>query len=136
VKPIGINIELNVESQDAYYGKATFGQSDWLDSIMGITDYGHRGVPNVFLNAPLKSDGTWNSAHFKNKEYDSLVAQYVLALDLGGQRAVAGKIQRLLLEETPIIFGYFYNYLTPAKKNLAGIPSVPNRLFLSQAHFT
>ncbi|HEY8013831.1 MAG TPA: ABC transporter substrate-binding protein, partial [Dongiaceae bacterium] len=69
VKPIGINIELNVEAQDAYYGKATFGQSDWLDSIMGITDYGHRGVPNVFLNAPLKSDGTWNSAHFKNKDY-------------------------------------------------------------------
>ena len=31
VKPIGINIELNVEAQDAYYGKATFGQSDWLE---------------------------------------------------------------------------------------------------------
>ncbi len=136
VKPLGINIQLNVEDQNAYYGKAVFGQSDWLDSIMGITDYGHRGVPNVFLSAPLKSDGTWNSAHFKNKEYDSLVAQYVLALDLGGQRATAGKIQRLLLEETPIIFGYFYNYLTPAKKNLAGIPPIPNRMFLSQAHFT
>mgnify|MGYP000635577332 CR=1 FL=1 len=24
---------------------------------MGITDYGHRGVPNVFLSAPLRSDG-------------------------------------------------------------------------------
>jgi peptide/nickel transport system substrate-binding protein len=136
VKPIGIDIQLNVEDQNAYYGKAVFGQSDWLDSVMGITDYGHRGVPNVYLSAPLKSDGTWNSAHFKNKEYDALVAQYVLALDLGGQRAVAGKIQKLLLEETPVIFGYFYDFLTPAKKNLAGIPSVPNRLFLSQAHFT
>jgi len=113
-----------------------FGQSDWLDSIMGITDYGHRGVPNVFLSAPLKSDGTWNSAHFKNKDYDTLVAQYVRALDLGSQRAVAGNIQRLLLEETPIIFGYFYDYLTAAKKNLAGIPRIANRLFLSQAHFT
>jgi peptide/nickel transport system substrate-binding protein len=136
VKPIGIKIDLNVEDQNAYYGKAVFGQSDWLDSIMGITDYGHRGVPNVFLSAPLKSDGTWNSAHFKNKDYDTLVAQYVRALDLGGQRAVAGKIQRLLLEETPIIFGYFYDYLTAAKKNLAGIPRIANRLFLSQAHFT
>jgi peptide/nickel transport system substrate-binding protein len=136
VKPIGIKIDLNVEDQNAYYGKAVFGQSDWLDSIMGITDYGHRGVPNVFLSAPLKSDGTWNSAHFKNKDYDTLVAQYVRALDLGSQRAVAGKIQRLLLEETPIIFSYFYDYLTAAKKNLAGIPRIANRLFLSQAHFT
>jgi peptide/nickel transport system substrate-binding protein len=136
VKAIGIRIDLNIESQDAYYGKAVFGQSDWLDSIMGITDYGHRGVPNVFLSAPLKSDGTWNSAHFKNKEYDSLVEQYILALDLGSQRAVAGKIQRLLLEETPVIFGYFYDYLTAAAKNLTGIPRTPNRLFLSGASFT
>ena len=74
VREAGITIDLNVESQDAYYGKAVFGQSDWLDSILGVTDYGHRGVPNVVLAAPLKSDGTWNSAHFKNKEYDSLVA--------------------------------------------------------------
>src|SRR5215813_2494421 len=132
-KKAGIEIELKVEAQDAYYGKAVFGQSDWLDSAMGITDYGHRGVPNVLLNAPLKSDGTWNSAHFKNKEYDQLVSDYIVALDLGAQRTAAGKIQRLLLEETPIIFAYFYDYLTPARKNLMGVPPTPNRLFLSQA---
>jgi peptide/nickel transport system substrate-binding protein len=132
-KKIGIDIELNVEAQDAYYGKAVFGQSDWLDSEMGITDYGHRGVPNVLLSAPLKSDGTWNSAHFKNAEYDQLVVDYIKALDLSGQKAVAGKIQRLLLDETPIIFSYFYEYLTPAKKNLKGVPPVPNRLFLANA---
>jgi len=132
-KKIGIEVELNVEAQDAYYGKAVFGQSDWLDSVMGITDYGHRGVPNVLLSAPLKSEGTWNSAHFKNKEYDQLVADYIKALDLGAQKAVAGKIQRLLLDETPIIFAYFYDYLTPAKKNVQGIPPVPNRLFLARA---
>ena len=61
---------------------------------MGITDYGHRGVPNVFLSAPLRSDGTWNSAHFKNKEYDTLVASYIAALDLEAQKVTAGKIQK------------------------------------------
>jgi peptide/nickel transport system substrate-binding protein len=135
-KKAGIEIELKVEAQDAYCGKAVFGQSDWLDSVMGITDYGHRGVPNVLLSAPLKSDGSWNSAHFKNKEYDQLVSDYIVALDLGAQRTAAGKIQRLLLEETPIIFAYFYDYLTPAKKNLMGVPPTPNRLFLSQATLT
>ena len=92
MKPIGINIELNVEAQDAYYGKAVFGQSDWLDSIMGITDYGHRGVPNVLLTAPLKSDGTWNSAHFKNKDYDSPGRPiHRLALDLGSPAGSRGQ---------------------------------------------
>ena len=28
---VGINMNLNVESQTAYYGKATYGNSDWLD---------------------------------------------------------------------------------------------------------
>ncbi len=121
VRAIGVSIDLNIESQDAYYGKAVFGQSDWLDSIIGATDYGHRGVPNVLLAAPLTSDGTWNSAHFKSKEYDGLVSQYVAALDLGSQRAVAGQIQKLLLDETPIIFSYFYNFLTATAKNLTGI---------------
>jgi len=136
VKPIGIDIELNVESQDAYYGKAVFGQSDWLDSIMGATDYGHRGVPNVLLTAPLTSAGTWNSARFKNKEYDSLVTQYIAALDLGAQRAAAGKIQRLLLDETPVIFSYFYNFLTATAKNLSGVESTAmSHIFLFNAAF-
>lgn len=133
-KAIGIDIQLNVEQQDAYYGKATFGQSDWLNSVLGITDYGHRGVPNVFLSAPLLSTGSWNSAHFKNPEYDKLVAQYIASPDLGGQRATAGKIQRLLLDETPLIISYFFDELMPVRKGVGGIPAIPNRLFLEGAY--
>ena len=133
---VGIDITLNVESQDAYYGKAQFGQSDWLDSTLGITDYGNRGVPNVFLRAPLLSDGPWNGAHFHNKTYDGLVNQYGRAADLGAQRTLAKQIQELLLDETPIIFAYFYDYLVPVKKGLTGIPPIANRLFLDRATFT
>jgi len=132
-KAIGIEIELNIESQDAYYGKAVFGQSDWLDSTMGITDYGQRGVPNVFLSSPLLSDGTWNSAHFKNKTYDGLVGDYVKALDLGTQKAAAGKIETLLLDETPVVFAYFYDYLVATRKGVTGIPAIANRLYLDRA---
>jgi peptide/nickel transport system substrate-binding protein len=137
VKAIGIDLELNVESQDAYYGKAVFGQSDWLDSIVGITDYGHRGVPNVLLAAPFKSDGTWNAAHFKNKDYDSLTAQYIAALDLQSQRKTAGEIQRLLLDETPVIMSYFYDFLTATTKKVAGVQSTAMaQLFLARASLT
>jgi peptide/nickel transport system substrate-binding protein len=129
----GIDIALHIENQNAYYGKAVFGQSDWLDSTLGITDYGHRGVPNVFLRAPLLSNGTWNAAHFKNPTYDGLVGSYSRAADLGTQRHYAKQIQELLLDETPIIFAYFYDYLVPVKKGLTGIPPIANRLFLAGA---
>ncbi|TIV76210.1 MAG: peptide ABC transporter substrate-binding protein, partial [Mesorhizobium sp.] len=49
VKEIGIEIELNILDTGSYYGDGVFGKSNWLDSVMGITDYGHRGVPNVLL---------------------------------------------------------------------------------------
>jgi peptide/nickel transport system substrate-binding protein len=134
VKEIGGKINLNVLDQGAYYGDAVYGSSPWLDSDMGITDYGHRGVPNVFLSAPLHSEGTWNSAHFKNAEYDALVTGYVGSLDLESQRAAAGKIQRLLHDETPLIFAYFYDFLTATKKGASGVqPTAMGHLLLRQA---
>ena len=136
-KKIGVKIDLNIEDQMAYYGKATYGQSDWLDSVMGITDYGHRGVPNTVLAAPLKSDGVWNSAHFKSKVYDNLVAGYVAAVDLKAQREAAGRIERLLLDETPVIFAYFYDWLVVTAKNLTGVGAVATgQLYLQHASWT
>ena len=32
------------DARPAYYGKATFGNSDWLDGTMSLVDYGDRGV--------------------------------------------------------------------------------------------
>ena len=134
VKEIGGKITLNVMDQGAYYGDAVSGKSPWLDSDMGITDYGHRGVPNVFLTAPLKSDGSWNSAHFNNKEYDQLLAGFIGALDVEAQTAVAGKIQTLLLDESPILFTYFYDYMSAARKGATGIEvTAMAHLFLHNA---
>ena len=134
VKEIGIDLELSILDQGAYYGDAVFGKSNWLDSMMGITDFGHRGVPNVYLSAPLMSEGSWNAAHFKNAEYDTLAKGYIAALDLEAQKQAAGKIQRLLLEETPIIFGYFFDFLTATAKGVTGAqPTAMSQLYLDKA---
>jgi peptide/nickel transport system substrate-binding protein len=117
----GIRIRLNITDPGTYYGDAVYGKSPWLDSTFGITDYGHRGVPNVLLTAPLTSKGPWNSAHFKNPQYDDLVAQYAAALDVETQRGVARQIQELLLDETPLIIPYFYFHLGAMRKNVAGV---------------
>ena len=137
---IGVKINLNVEAQSKYYGNFMFGGSDWLDGTMSLVDYGHRGVPNVFLGAPLETinaktgTGSWNAAHFSNAQYDKLVAQYVAAPDLSTQRSVAGQIETLLLAQTPIIFGYFYNYLTATAQGVTGVyPTAIGHLFLYNA---
>ncbi|HZU60762.1 MAG TPA: ABC transporter substrate-binding protein [Solirubrobacteraceae bacterium] len=133
----GITINLNIETQSAYYGKATYGNSDWLDGTMSLVDYGDRGVPNVFLEAPLTSNGPWNAARFHNKQYDSLVKQYVAALDLQSQRKIAGQIQRLLLAETPIVIPYWIDGLTASKTNVGGLnPTSIAQLYLNKAYLS
>lgn len=120
---LGIRVNPRIADAGTYYSDF------WLDSDFGITDYGHRGVPNVFLTAPLLSDGTWNAAHFANQDYDRLVAQYVAAIDLDSQRAVAKQIQELLLDETPIIFPYFYFHLSAERSGVTG------GVFTGMGHF-
>lgn len=133
---IGVDITLVVESPDKYYGN-TFGSSDWLDGEMSMVDYGARSTPNLFLEAPLLTynkatgAGEWNAARFNNSGYDKLVKQYVAATDLSSQRSIARQIETLLLDETPIIFPYFYNYLSAAQKNVTGIyPTALSQFFL------
>jgi peptide/nickel transport system substrate-binding protein len=138
-KAAGVNISVKMESSSAYYGKATFGNSDWLDATMSLVDYGHRGVPNVFLTYPLQTinaktgAGGWNAAHFSNTQYNKLTQQYIAALDLSSQRQIAGQIQTLLLNETPIIYGYFYDYLSAWAKGVNGVyPTAVGHLFLNK----
>jgi len=137
---IGINISLTIETPTKYYGQAVFGKSDWLDGEMSLVDYGARAVPNVYLKAPLQSidaktgTGSWNAAHFNNSQYDTLSKQFIAAVDLGTQQKLAGQIQQLLLDETPIIFAYFYNYLSASQKNVTGVyPTAQGQFFMWNA---
>ena len=137
---IGVTINLTIETPTKYYGTAVFGHSDWLDGEMSLVDYGARSVPNVYLQAPLQSinakagTGPWNAARFNNSTYDTLSKQYIAAVDLTSQRRLAGQIERLLLDETPIIFAYFYDYLTATQKNVTGVyPTAQGQFFLWNA---
>jgi peptide/nickel transport system substrate-binding protein len=65
------------------------------------------------------------------------VTEYVAALDLQDQRAASKKIQEMLLDEVPIVFGYFYFYLTATKPDKAGMAvSAMGQVDVSQAGTT
>ncbi len=140
---IGIDITLTIESPDKYYGTAVFGHSDWLDAQMSLVDYGARAVPNVYLEAPLQSidsttgTGSWNAAHFNDASYDKLSKEYVAAVDLSTQRMLAQEIETLLLDQTPIIYAYFYDYLSATQKDCTGVyPTAQGQFFLWNAGLT
>jgi peptide/nickel transport system substrate-binding protein len=134
---IGVDIALTIETPTKYYGSAVFGTSDWLDGEMSLVDYGARAVPNLYLQAPLQTinaktgTGAWNAAHFSNSTYDTLSNEFIAAVDLSVQRRLAQQIETLLLDETPIIYAYFYDYLSASLKSVTGTyPTAQGQFFL------
>jgi peptide/nickel transport system substrate-binding protein len=137
---IGVTINLTIEAQSKYYGDGVVGKSDWLDGEMSLVDYGARSVPNLYLAAPLQTinaktgEGAWNAARFNNSQYNKLSKQFIATVDLQSQKTLAGQIQQLLLDETPIIWAYFYNYLAATQKNVTGVyPTAQGQFFLWNA---
>jgi peptide/nickel transport system substrate-binding protein len=140
-KEIGINI--NIKLQDDYYDKNWVRTYDPTvpGSNIGITDYGHRGVPDVYLNAPLRTfkslkdgAGVWNAAEFANADYDAAVDEYSSAADLQTQQKAAEKIQGILQDEVPMLIPYNINYLAATKSNVTGVvPTAMGHFFTDQA---
>ncbi|HEX6219975.1 MAG TPA: ABC transporter substrate-binding protein, partial [Acidimicrobiia bacterium] len=120
--PIGIDLTVGVYDSGTYYGDY------WLaaDGSMGIVNYGHRGVPNVYLGAPLLSperlgEDSWNASHWSNEEYDALFDQFTSAPDLETQTEIAGEIQALLNDEVPFIVPYYVDHISVTRPGFSGL---------------
>jgi peptide/nickel transport system substrate-binding protein len=110
----GMDIDLEVMSGDDYYGGGAdyANTTPWLNRPATITEYGARGVPNLFMTAAYESDGVWNAAHYKNAAFDAEAKRYLSSIDLKSQRAATKKMAGLLLRDTPVITSFFITYVT------------------------
>ena len=121
----GITLNLAVESLDTFYG------AQWCPAKpadppcsgaadLGIVDYGHRGTPDVYLNAALKSKGIWNSSQYASTPFDDAFKGFQTAVGVDAQKAACNKIETILVEDTPIGLPYFYNFLYGYSKKFKG----------------
>jgi peptide/nickel transport system substrate-binding protein len=112
-------IEVGIEMMDVskYYDSEPAGAdyattTPWLNRPATLTEYGARGVPNIFLTRSYMSTGDWNASHYKNPAFDSLARTYLAAAEVGAQRAATKKMAGILLRDTPVVTDYFINYVT------------------------
>jgi peptide/nickel transport system substrate-binding protein len=124
LKKIGINCQVKVYTSAQYFDGVSFGAAGklapWLGTDFGIVDYGHRAVPLTYLNAALRGGGVWNAARYNNKKFDSTINSFQSAASLKDQKKYAGQIQRQLLKDTPVIYGFFYNFIAAASPKVHG----------------
>jgi peptide/nickel transport system substrate-binding protein len=135
----GFTLELAGESLDTFYG-AQWCPAEPADppcsgaAELGIVDYGHRATPDVYLNAALATNGIWNSSQYSSPEFDAAFAEYQAAIGLDAQKAACTKLQTILLEDTPVVVPFFYNYIAGWSKAFDGIRvSALGQVFVEKA---
>jgi len=123
---IGINV--TIKQADSYYTEPWSAQESkkqesnyWVESNFGITDFGHRGSPDVVLNRVIKSTGDWNAAQYKSDDMDAAITAFVTGATEADRQAAAKTIQEIALEDSPYIFLYFDVATGAVRKGLTGV---------------
>jgi len=122
----GIDLNLVGSDYGAFYGKywcpaepakpPCSGATD-----IGLVDYGHRGTPDVYLNAALSTNGVWNSSQYASDPYMSAFSEYQAAVGVDAQMAACKTIETILNDEVPIGLCYTKTVLAGYNKKFAGI---------------
>ena len=132
---VGIRTPVNVTPNSDFYGEFWCAGAEWgsqpdtggpgvpcgASADIGLVDYGHRPVPDIFFGRALATDGDWNSSNYASSEFDSLFSQYQGAVDVAGQQEAVGQIQRLLHEDAPACYPFFFNYLSAHSSAVSGL---------------
>jgi len=141
-KAAGFELELAVEPTDTFYG------NQWCPAEpadppcsgaaeLGIVNYGHRPVPDVYLNAAFATNGVWNSSQYSSAEFDAAFKDFQASLDVEAQTEVAGRLETILNEDVPVGLPYFFNYLAGHSNSLTGVRvSALGQMFVEKAAFT
>jgi peptide/nickel transport system substrate-binding protein len=122
--PAGINVTLNVEDQNTYYGSGS--NQPWLDVPMGIVDWAPRGVPSQTITPAYLTGAIWNSAHWSNKTYDKLIAQSDKELGKRTREQLVLKAAKIQHDAVPAVIAYWVDDLTVTAKNVHGVPKGPS----------
>jgi peptide/nickel transport system substrate-binding protein len=126
MKKAGIDCKLVGSDYGTFYGKywcpaepakpPCSGASD-----MGIVDYGHRGTPDVYLNAALSTNGVWNSSQYASTTFDGQFADWAKAVDVDAQKTAASAIETTLWNDVPVMIAYTINTLGAFSNKFQGI---------------
>lgn len=138
----GFDLQVNVNSNSTFYGDSWCPGPNDSDanlpcdnsSSLGIVDYGHRPTPDIFLSSALSSGGVWNSSNYANPAFDAELSAYRRAVDVDGQKAAIGTIQKILHEDAPALYPYFFNWLAGHADNVSGVETTSlGHMILSKA---
>jgi peptide/nickel transport system substrate-binding protein len=129
----GVDVNVIVEPESVYYG-----DNGWLAVDLGITGWGSRPYPQFYLDVMLKCDAKWNEAHYCNPDLDKLIDTAGTTLDEQARVDAYQQIQKILIDQGPIIIPYFFAQLGSINSQFQGfeMKAFPGRSDLRTVSYT
>jgi peptide/nickel transport system substrate-binding protein len=120
----GVELELKILPQAEYFGSGA--RQPWLEVPMGIVYWASRGTPSQLIAPAYLGGAVWNSAHWRDKRFDDVMARFDGEVDVGRRRALAIEGATLMQEETPALIPYWLRELRAVRREVHGVAPGPN----------
>ena len=115
----GIRVEVQLEDENTYWAEA------WMEVNLGVTGWGARPIPQLYLDLAYHSEAPWNESHYSNARVDELIEIARGALDEDERRAAYKEIQQILLDEGPVVVPYFFAQFMVLAGKVSGVQLQP-----------
>lgn len=109
----GITVELNVAPADTYWDVV------WLKDPMYVSAYIARPTDGMLALLYL-SNADWNETHWRNPEWDALLAKARATLDVNERTGLYQQAQQQLIDEAGHLVPYMTNTIDATRKSITG----------------
>ena len=119
-KEAGIRVKINVMPSTQYW-------QNWTKVPFGFTTWAHRPLGTMVLGLAYRTGAAWNESNWSNKDFDTLLAEAEGYLDVEKRRAVMAKLERIMLDDGPVVVPLWravFNYTDKKIKGYQIHPSI------------
>jgi peptide/nickel transport system substrate-binding protein len=124
MKKIGVNVQIQEEPEDVYYGSNT--PNTWLVCDWGITDWATRPRPVAYFNISLVTGSAWNESHWSDPEFDKVTAEINRELDQSKRAELYKQAQQIIIDRGPVMVFFDERLIIGMSSSLRGFQtSIP-----------
>jgi peptide/nickel transport system substrate-binding protein len=110
----GIPMQIHKEPADGYWDNV------WLKGSFITSYWGGRPAATQMLGVAFKSDAVWNETHWKNPQFDSLLATARAELDEAKRRTAIYQMQAMLHDDGGALIPAFRDWLDAHADRVGG----------------
>jgi len=118
-KEAGIRVKISVMPSAQYW-------NTWTKVPFGFTTWSHRPLGTMVLSLAYRTGGSWNEANWSNAEFDKMITEAEGYLEVEKRRAVMAKLERIMLDEGPIVVPLWRQVFNYTDKKIKGYKLHPS----------